>query len=253
MKARLNQLVTSVVTTAAVMTLFKKFPLAQAMPTTETGLHARNVFVDDFENIYISNVTDKIFGQDSTKFDYIVIRSEKDLAISATNQYAAAWTAGRDDETFVAFINATMAGHMEEDQASDISWLCGELDNAMLPHVSKCANVKKRDMAVALEARSRWSWSTSKSHVATDIAVRGLGSFLSHMAWHTFPLEPRSVCTNGACLSWSKPLTAFTNNFAQLLVDDALTAVDFNNFSAEAYRGINGVDICISNRASGCN
>ncbi|RSM01831.1 hypothetical protein CDV31_011180 [Fusarium ambrosium] len=36
------------------------------------------------------------------------------------------------------------------------------------------------------------------------------------------------------------------------LVQDALSAADLNHYSVEAYGGVNNIDICISNRATGC-
>ncbi|KAL6411884.1 hypothetical protein AUP68_04263 [Ilyonectria robusta] len=252
MKTRFTRLSTSAVSVAIGMALYETFPIAQAIPMTGTSLNARNAVSPNFEDIYLSKVTDKIFGQDATHYDYIVIESEKDLAIAAAHQYAAAWTSGDDDQILVAFVNATMAGHMKEEQASDNNWLCGELDSVMLPHVSKCAGVEKRDIAVAIEARSKWSWTRSKAHVANNFGVQVLAGYLGNFAWNTFPASPRSVCTSGACLSWAKPLNAFSGYFAQQLVQDALSAVDFNQFSAETYGGVSGVDVCISNRASGC-
>ncbi|KAM0420471.1 hypothetical protein ACHAPT_011764 [Fusarium lateritium] len=249
MKTRFTQLASSAAAIAIGMALYELFPVAHAMPTAGTALHARSAASADFEDIYISKVTDKIFGQDATHYDFSVIGSEKDLAIAAVHEYAAACDGGDEGKILVTFVNATMAGHMKYEQADDAAWLCGELDEVMLPHVSQCVHVEKRDI---LEARSRWNWSTSRSHVASSFGAQVLAGYLGNLAWTIFPINPRSVCSSGACLSWAKPIAGFTGYFAQQLVQDALSAADLNQFSVEAYGGVNGIDICISNRATGC-
>ncbi|KAJ4328731.1 hypothetical protein N0V84_000732 [Fusarium piperis] len=249
MKNRFTQLTTSAAAIALGMALYEVFPVAHAMPTASTDLHARNAASTDFEDIYLSKVTAKIFGQDATHYDFSVIGSEKTLAIAAAHDYAAAFAGADENKILVTFVNATMAGHLKVEQAEDTAWLCGELDEAMLPHVSQCVGIDKRDI---LEARSRWNWTKSTSHVASSFGAQVLAGYLGNLAWTVFPVNPRSVCSSGACLSWAKPLAGFTGYFAQQLVQDALSAADLNHYSVEAYGGVNNIDICISNRATGC-
>ncbi|KAL2679208.1 hypothetical protein Neosp_009973 [[Neocosmospora] mangrovei] len=249
MKTRFTRMATSAAAIAIGMALYEVFPVAHAMPTTRADLHARNAASADFEDIYLSKVTANIFGQDATHYDFSVIDSEKALAIAAVHDYAAAFAEGNENKILVTFVNATMAGHLKVGQAEDTAWLCGELDEVMLPHVSQCAHIEKRDI---LEARSRWNWTKSTSHVASTFGAQVLAGYLGNLAWSVFPVSPRSVCSSGACLSWAQPLAGFTGYFAQQLVQDALSAADLNHYSVEAYRGVNNIDICISNRASGC-
>ncbi|RSL55255.1 hypothetical protein CEP54_009509 [Fusarium duplospermum] len=227
------------------------------MPTTGTGLHTRNAASADFEDIYLSKVTAKIFGQDATHYDFSVISSEKTLAIATVYDYVAAYAGGDENKILVTFVNATMAGHLKIEQAENIAWLRDELDEDMLPHVSQCVHIEKR---AVLEARSQWNWTKStshvasiRSHVASSFGAQVLAGHLGNLAWTVFPVSPGSVCSSGACLPWAQPLADYTGYFAQQLVQDSLSAVDLNYYSVEAYGGINNIDICVSNRATGCN
>lgn len=58
------------------------------------------------------------------------------------------------------------------------------------------------------------------------------------------------------CISWSK-VESFNHYYAQQMVSDALSAVDFNKNSAQANgilgsRKRSGANVCLSNRADGC-
>ncbi|KAJ3541424.1 hypothetical protein NM208_g4625 [Fusarium decemcellulare] len=235
------------------MGLFEGLPVAHAMPATEKTLHARNAALPDFETIYISKVTDQIFGQDATHYDYSIIESEKDLAIAALHQFAAAYINGApSNNIIVTFVNATMAGHMQQDQARNMTWLCGELDNDMLPQVSECAHVEKRARAVGLEKRSRFRWTSDRKNVSSRFGMQVLASYFGSLAWNTFPISPRSYCQSGACISWQKPLAGFCGYFAQFILQDGISATDFNKNSAQAFKAVNDAAVCLSNRATGC-
>ena len=57
MKTRFTRMATSAAAIAIGMALYEMFPVAHAMPTTSTDLHARNAASADFEDIYLSKVT----------------------------------------------------------------------------------------------------------------------------------------------------------------------------------------------------
>ncbi|KAF4467502.1 hypothetical protein FALBO_5639 [Fusarium albosuccineum] len=193
------------------MGLFEGLPVGHAMPATEKTLHARNVALPDFETIYISKVTDQIFGQDATHYDYSTIESEKDLAIAALHQYAAAYINGA--ASGVAGYNII---------ARNMTWLCGELNNDMLPQVSECAHVEKRVRAVGLEKRSRFRWASDRKNVPSRFGMQALASYFGSLAWNTFSKSPRTYCQSGACISWQKPLAGFCGSFAQFIVRDGI-------------------------------
>jgi hypothetical protein len=234
------------------------FVVVQAIPTavtTEPGLVLRAV--DGPVTIYLSDVTDTIFGENTENYDYIV-HSDQDRAIESAHQFANAWTNGDEHDILVAFHNATMQGYMTPGQAADNQWLCTELYTSMQSQVEECKGIQKRDTpeSVIIEARSRWPWSPSTSHVASQFAFNVLSSVLGSAIYANLPTSPRSVCDQGGCISWSKVET-FSGNLAQQMVQDALSAQDLNRFSVEA-RGIlgsrkrSGADVCLSNRPKGC-
>lgn len=210
--------------------------------------------------IYLSNVSPTIFGADATDFDYHV-SPEPSLAIEAIQSYASAVASADPDDVLITFLNVTMAGTMTTDQAADLHWKCNELSGSMAASVDACAAFSAVDEhSVDVQKRSRWSWVRSAAHVANRGAVQILYGALGNAAYANFPSSPRSWCNNAdgsnACISWSA-VESWNHNYAQQMVSDALSAVDFNQWSAQAYRILGGrkrgaADVCISNRADGC-
>ena len=232
--------------------------LVRAMPTAvtaESGLFLRSV--DGPTTIYLSHVTDTIFGEDTENYNYIA-HSDSDRAIEASQQFADAWASKNQHEILVAFHNATMQGYMTSEQAADQEWLCDELYDLMRSRVDECKGIEKRDTTwtADIEARSRWSWIRSGRHVASQFGFNVLAGVLGNAAYANLPTSPRSICDHGACISWSK-IETFNGYFAQAMVDDAISAVDLNHYSAQANgilgsRKRSGADVCMSNRADGC-
>jgi hypothetical protein len=234
------------------------FVVVHATPTAvvaESSLFLRAA--DGPTSIFLSKVTDTIFGQDTDNYDYTVY-SNSDRAIEASHQFSAAWASGNQHDILVTFHNATMQGYMTAEQATDKEWLCNELYSSMRSHVEECNGIEKRDTTgtIDIEARSRWNWIRSGSHVATQFGFNVLAGVLGNAAYANLPTSPRSICDQGACISWSKVET-FNGYFAQSMVQDAISAVDLNHYSAQA-NGILGsrkrsaADVCLSNRADGC-
>ena len=213
--------------------------------------------VDGPTTIYLSHVTDTIFGEDTENYNYIA-HSDSDRAIEASQQFADAWASKNQHEILVAFHNATMQGYMTSEQAADQEWLCDELYDLMRSRVDECKGIEKRDTTwtADIEARSRWSWIRSGRHVASQFGFNVLAGVLGNAAYANLPTSPRSICDHGACISWSK-IETFNGYFAQAMVDDAISAVDLNQYSAQANgilgsRKRSGADVCLSNRADGC-
>lgn len=231
------------------------FVVVRAMPTAvtaESGLVLRAA--DGPTTIYLSHVTDTIFGENTENYDFIA-HSEQDRATEAAHQFADAWASGNQHDILVAFHNATMQGYMTPEQAADNQWLCKELYASMQSQVEECKEIQKRD-TVIIEARSRWPWSPSTAHHASKFAFNVLAGVLGNAIYANIPTSPRSVCAQGGCISWSKVET-FSGNLAQQMVQDALGAQDLDRFSVEA-RGVlgsrkrSGADVCLSNRPNGC-
>jgi hypothetical protein len=214
--------------------------------------------------ISISAVNETIFGQDSTRFDYF-LTGHSLAATESVATLASAINTGTEHDIVLAFLNSTMAGTMTAAQAADDTWKCQELSDNMAYTVSICPNPTSEesageDPASLIEKRGRWSWIRSAKHVASNAAVQILYGALGNAAYANFPSSPRSWCNsaNGgnACISWSN-VENFQHYFAQSMVSDALSQVDFNRNSAQA-NGILGsrkrhaADVCISNRADGC-
>ena len=240
------------------VTMTAAFVVVRAMPaamTAESGLFLRAA--DGSTSIFLSAVTDTIFGQETDNYDYIVY-SDSDRAIEASQQFSDAWASGKERDILVAFHNATMQGYLTAEQASDEEWLCNELYSSMHSYVDECNGIEKRDTneGIDIEARSRWNWIRSGAHVASQFGFNVLAGLLGNAAYANLPTSPRSICDQGACISWSKVET-FSGYLAQAMVDDGLQAVDLNSYSAQANgilgsRKRSGADVCLSNRPDGC-
>lgn len=234
------------------------FVVVRAMPTAvtaESGLSLRTV--DGPTTIYLSKVTATIFGEDTDSYDYVV-HSDSDRALEASQQFSDAWASGNQHDILVMFHNATMQGYMTPEQAADREWLCNELYSPMRSHIHECNDIEKRETTeiVDIEARSRWRWIKSARHVATQFGYQVLINVFANAATANLPTSPRSICAQGACFSWSKVET-INGYLAQEMVQDAISAVELNEYSAQANgilgsRKRSGADVCLSNRANGC-
>ena len=229
-------------------------------------------------NVWVSNVTTIIFGEDATDFDFH-ITGEAIGAIESIATFAAVFPTGDADATLVAFLNTTMSGTMMADQATDMSWLCGELSGDMASMSPACEGVvlagstlqpsasvdkhtAKTDQSLYTKrsGRGRFGWIATAAHVSSKFAMEVLQRSLESKVYQSFDTNPRSWCTavNGvtACISWSKA-EVWNHNYAIQMMNDALTSVDFDHYSAQA-NGVlgtkkrSGADVCLSNRADGC-
>lgn len=166
---------------------------------------------------------------------------------------------------------------MTAEQATNNTWLCNELSGNMAYTTQACEGIgliessgsttefEKRTIATdgldrKRNAKGRWSWVLSGAHLASQTAMEILQRSLQNDLYESFNKSPRSWCNayNGvtACISWSA-VEDWNHYYAQEMVGDALSVVDFNKKSAQA----NGVlssrkrstaDVCLSNRAKGC-
>jgi hypothetical protein len=156
------------------------------------------------------------------------------------------------------FTTATMQGYMTAEQASNKEWLCNELYSSMHSHVEECNGIEKQDTTwtTDIEAHSRWNWIKSSGNVATTFGFNVLAGVLGNAASTNLPSSPRSICDQGACISWSGVET-FNGYLAQQMVQDGINAVDLSDYSMQA-NGILGsrkrsaADVCLSNCTKGC-
>jgi hypothetical protein len=216
--------------------------------------------------IWLSNAAPKIFGADATNFDYIHATPNQ-KATEAVETYHKAVLAGEEDGMITAFLNATQGGTMIHDKASDLLWKCRELGPEMASHTKACKDVS-HDMAPEqaqvihpskpekLSKRNYFSWNISYDHKSSAGAVEALEAVLGSQPTIQFPQSPRSICVTfrdtQACLSWSS-VQDFNYAQGRNFIDDALTVVNFDAFSAQTNRALgSGADVCISNRPNGC-
>jgi len=222
-----------------------------ASPTTLTSIDA----AADGTYIWISKVAPVIFGEDSTNYDYFLFSSAATAAKEAVNAYSQAVASGDEDQIITSFLNATMSGTLDGDKAQNTEWKCSELSSTMQAAVSSCQDLPTTDEQL-LEKRARYDWKKSTSHVSSGSAVDALAGALGRNPGYAFPQSPRSYCIYAAnvqaCISWSSPQNGFTEGTAEGYISDAQSVVGFNTFSAQANGILNGADVCISNRASGC-
>ena len=87
-------------------------------------------------NVWFSNITDTIWGEDATDFDYILngrygSMRHFDSAIESVEHFAKVFPDGDPDAVLVAFRNYSMGGTLSAERAADKQWLCYELDCPM--------------------------------------------------------------------------------------------------------------------------
>lgn len=87
-------------------------------------------------NVWFSNITNTIWGEDATGFDYYFNgRSGNmrhfDSAIESVGHFANVFPDGDPDTVLIAFHNYSMGGTLSAERAADKQWLCYELDCPM--------------------------------------------------------------------------------------------------------------------------
>jgi hypothetical protein len=231
-----------------------------AAPTNGSSSHG--------QLIQLSEHTPEIFGQNAADYDYYLGHNSSAYhprAKEAVAIFGQAVKKGDQQEVMTAFLNATQAGTLSHEQASNTTWKCLELGESMAAHVDDCKSVHHPGNEIVddhadVEKRSFWRWFQSANHVASRNAMTVLLSVLGSRIDRSLPDSPRSVCEalNGiqACISWSA-VESFSTDYAANFVQDALDTVDFNQYSAQA-NGVlgskkrNAADVCLSNRPNGC-
>jgi len=213
--------------------------------------------------IWISKVAPSVFGDDASAYDYY-LHSDATAAKEAVQAYAEAVAAKEHESKILnSFLNATLAGTMSAEQAADDAWKCLELPNSISSAVLTCEGVAAEEVKEesSIGRRSLYRWALSSAHKSSKFAMNTLSGVLGSAIYNNLPESPRSFCNTAsdgtnACFSWSRVEQSFNEGYAKGFVDDALSTVDFNSFSAQA----NGVvkkrqaaaDACLSNRPSGC-
>ena len=106
-------------------------------------------------NVWFSNITDTIWGEDATGFDYYLNGRSGDMrhfdsAIESVEQFAKVFPDGDPDTVLIAFHNYSMGGTLSAERAADKEWLCYELDCPMNKIAEAC-----RDLDVPCAAEGR--------------------------------------------------------------------------------------------------
>jgi hypothetical protein len=213
--------------------------------------------------IAMSKVNATIFGQDAATYDYFLL-SNATPALDALGTLRQAIAQADTDSIALAFLNVTMAGTIPQAHASDMGWVCAELDPKMTSHVPGCRasgssqHLAREPLESGLMRRSYYLWKESSNHVSSQYAMQALIVALNEDQTAVFPVSPRSFCntidSKTACISWSKDQTAFTHASATSFVSDGMSAVDLSAYSAQAngVLGPNEADVCLSDRPNGC-
>ena len=106
-------------------------------------------------NVWFSNITDTIWGEDATDFDYYLNGRSGDMkhfdsAIESVEHFARVFPEGDPDTVLIAFHNYSMGGTLSAERAADKQWLCYELDCPMNKIAEAC---KDLDVPCAVEER----------------------------------------------------------------------------------------------------
>jgi hypothetical protein len=96
--------------------------------------------------VWFSNITDTIWGEDATGFDYYLNGRNGDMrhfdgAIESVEHFASIWPNGDADTLLVAFHNYSMGGTLSAARAADKGWLCYELDCPMNRIAEACRDL----------------------------------------------------------------------------------------------------------------
>lgn len=108
---------------------------------------------------------------------------------------------------------------------------------------------------VEISKRARWTWVKSAKNLAKRSGYGVLQGYLGNLLYDKFPPEaPRSICRDGACLSWHSPVNRFYNYYLTDLVNDGLSFTYDDAYSLSGDIDVFGqvVRVCQSNRATSC-
>lgn len=97
-------------------------------------------------NVWFSNITDTIWGEDVTDFDYYLNGRDGNLrhfesAIESVEHFAKVFSEGGPDTVLVAFHNYSVGGTLSAERAADKQWLCYELDCPMNKIAEACKDL----------------------------------------------------------------------------------------------------------------
>lgn len=97
--------------------------------------------------VWFSNITDTIWGEDATGFDYYLNGRSGNLrhfdsAIESVEHFANIWPDGEADALLIAFHNYSMGGTLSAERAADKEWLCRELDCPMNKIAEACKDLE---------------------------------------------------------------------------------------------------------------
>ena len=106
-------------------------------------------------NVWFSNITDTIWGEDATDFDYYLNGRSGDMkhfdsAIESVEHFARVFPEGAPDTVLIAFHNYSMGGTLSAERAADKQWLCYELDCPMNKIAEACRDL---DVSCVVEGR----------------------------------------------------------------------------------------------------
>jgi hypothetical protein len=107
-------------------------------------------------NVWFSNITDTIWGEDATDFDYYLNGRSGDMrhfdsAIESVEHFAKVFPESDPDAVLVAFHNYSMSGTLSAERAVDQRWLCYELDCPMNKIAEACEDL---DVPCSVEERA---------------------------------------------------------------------------------------------------
>ena len=146
------------ITSALGLALYTAIPTAASIPQNSmispTGLWeilpgAKGI------NVWFSNITDTIWGEDATGFDYYLNGRSGDMrhfdsAIESVEHFAKVFHNGDPDTVLIAFHNYSMSGTLSAERAADKQWLCYELDCPMNKIAEACRDL---NVPCAVEGR----------------------------------------------------------------------------------------------------
>jgi hypothetical protein len=97
-------------------------------------------------NVWFSNITDTIWGEDATGFDYYLNGRSGDIrhfdsAIESVEHFAKVFPESNPDTVLVAFHNYSMSGKLSAERVADKQWLCYELDCPMNKIAEACKDL----------------------------------------------------------------------------------------------------------------
>lgn len=100
--------------------------------------------------VWVSNVTDTVFGEDATDFDYYLGGDHEDPGnmkhfdgpIGSIEHFAKVWKNGDPYTQLVAMENVSMMGSLTAEQAADKAWLCQDMDCPMNQVAEACKGFK---------------------------------------------------------------------------------------------------------------